>query len=712
MIRGVVLPISTNESTMEKSSWLQSATHILLALAVSGLVIAFLAHSSRSAADASLLPRLFTVTTSVSTGSLLLYLLASCFRTIVQTVRYSLILKTMEPVVPNFFHLLLITISRNMFVDMLPSRLGELSYAAMLNRGHAINLASCLSSLAIGFVFDLGALAIIILGIVWYQMLLSGIQMWLIGALLTLILVVAIALALLFPVLPWYLNLLETVVQKMGGRMGRVLGRFTSFLAKTISALDKARHAGIVGRLLLLSLAGRMGKYLGLYALFLGVVTAAFPDVNTNPLQAVVALISAEAGASMPLPGFMGFGAYEAAGMLAMVALGANQAAAFAILLSLHLLSQVMDYGVGVVALITFFMTTRTMLFRTTAAAPARCSWYTLVTLVLFVVAAVLLTREAIGIRNLGSFRPPDSGQETYSGNKHHKEDLSTTLSGFIVWSSNRSGNHDIWMMTLPDQTLRQLTTNPHTESYPRVSPEGTQVVFARSREPWVSQRNDRPWNVMLLDLRTGEERLLAEFGNAPTWSADGRSVYFQRNSSQIVQLTLATRNETVVLDSGRLAGLKPSVVLQTPSVAPDGRTIAVTLRGGMRATAVIGPERAVRTVGDGCQLNWSPDGSFLLKVDHGGKQVNAIYRLDPKTMAARLWFDAPGAYSHEYFPKLANTGDVLVYGASSGGHEHDTADYEIFLWRIDRPPAETLRLTHHTGNDCWPDIFLNNTNP
>jgi hypothetical protein len=42
---------------------------------------------------------------------------------------------------------------------------------------------------------------------------------------------------------------------------------------------------------------------------------------------------------------------------------------------------------------------------------------------------------------------------------------------------------------------------------------------------------------------------------------------------------------------------------------------------------------------------------------------------------------DLPGAYSHEYFPKLSNDGRWLVWGAAAEGHEHDRADYEIFVW-------------------------------
>ena len=85
----------------------------------------------------------------------------------------------------------------------------------------------------------------------------------------------------------------------------------------------------------------------------------------------------------------------------------------------------------------------------------------------------------------------------------------------------------------------------------------------------------------------------------------------------------------------------------------------------------------------------------------------NAFYQVDPESLRRTLWFDAPGAYSHEYFPRVSSDGRYLVFGAAAEGHEHDQADYEIFLWRIGDPPEQTARLTFHTGNDCWPDIYV-----
>lgn len=701
---------------MIQTTWQQVATHILLALGVSALVIALLVHSSLTATDAALLPRLIEVLTSVSGGSLLLYGVAITFRAVMQALRYGLLLRTMEPASPGFSHLLLVAMSRNMFVDMLPARLGELSYVAMLNRGHAVGMASCLSSLAISFTFDLGALAILISAIVLYQLAAHGLQLWIVGALLMVGLVFALLLLFLFPGLRGVVRILDRRIGDFPGRGGRLVARLRGFLQDTVAVLRRTREAGITGRLILLSLGVRIGKYLAFYALFHGIVTVHFPQVDHHLAPALIALISAEAGTSLPAPSFMGFGAYEAAGMLAMVALGSDRAASLIIMLCLHVLSQIIDYGMGGLALIAFLMTTSRAAVPPLPSARSRFSWYSLAAVLLFCAGGLFLVREMGGIRKLGALKPPERGQEVVlpAAEIEAERAALAPLSGVVVWSSNRSGNHDIWMLSLPGRELKQLTTHPHTEYYPRISPDGARVVFARSREPWVSQRNDRPWDVILLDLRTGAETRLAEYGNVPTWSADGRSVYFQRNGGQIVQLALASGKESVVLDSAHTTGLKPSaaLTLQTPAVAPDGRTIAVTLRGGARATAILSLDGAARLVGNGCQITWAPDGSFLYKVDHGGKQQNAIFRLDPATLKAQLWFDAPGAYSHEYFPKLDRTGRVLVYGASAGGHEHDTADYEIFLWPVDRPTGEVVRLTHHTGNDCWPDIFLDNNKP
>ncbi len=71
------------------------------------------------------------------------------------------------------------------------------------------------------------------------------------------------------------------------------------------------------------------------------------------------------------------------------------------------------------------------------------------------------------------------------------------------------------------------------------------------------------------------------------------------------------------------------------------------------------------------------------------------------------LTWAARGAYSHEYFPRLSNDGHWLIWGAAAEGHEHDRADYEIFVWEIGTTWETAIRLTYHPGNDQWPDLHV-----
>ncbi len=302
-----------------------------------------------------------------------------------------------------------------------------------------------------------------------------------------------------------------------------------------------------------------------------------------------------------------------------------------------------------------------------------------------------------------GRRTPPPAGVALLAEEVAHAAGLPQ---GFVVWSSNRSGNHDIWKMTLPGREITPLTTNQHTEYFPRISPDGRQIVFARSQKPWVSQRNEELWDVILLDLETGKEKLLAKNANAPTWSFDGKKVYFQRKVFSLVEIDVSSGKERILFSSGT-GDVKQGAGLQTPAYHPDKNKIAVTLRYAQRMTAIVDMDGKLKEISDGCQLTWSKDGEFLYYVDHGGKMKNAFYLYDPKTGKSKKWLDLPGDYSHEYFPRLSNDEKYLVFAASKEGHEHDSADYEIFLWQVGTADATATRLTFHTGNDNWPDIYL-----
>jgi Tol biopolymer transport system component len=93
-----------------------------------------------------------------------------------------------------------------------------------------------------------------------------------------------------------------------------------------------------------------------------------------------------------------------------------------------------------------------------------------------------------------------------------------------------------------------------------------------------------------------------------------------------------------------------------------------------------------------------------------GGKTSDhKIVLIDPLSLAVSDLINLKGEFGHEYWPKDSNDGQYLVFGSSRGGgeHEHDTADYEIFLWKFGSDNTNAIRLTFHTGNDNWPDVHI-----
>ena len=676
---------------------------LLISIGVSAALIALLIHFTLSAADISVWPVLVSVLSAFSIYYFFLYIALSLTRTTLQTFRYATLINAAGEKPPSFFHMFLVTLSRNMFVDMVPARLGELSYIAMLNRGYQISSEVCISSLVISFVFDLIALAVLVFILIGTQLLSGDIQGWLAGALVILSFLILLFLLLCYPVL----KAANQVTKKLRFMHVGIFAKVATLLKKIETAFFVTSHARITTKITAISLGIRIVKYFSLYCLFIGVAHTQFPQLTTALSHVLPALISAEAGASMPIPSFLGLGTYEAGGSMALIALGADKSAALIVMLSMHVISQVVDYLLGILGCTFFLFKTKTSQLREAAQKPKGNLMMMLFFILLILAAALFLALQITAVKKRGAVKPPDPGTPILPAATATGAGTSSELTGFIVWSSNRSGNHDIYRYSLADKTITRLTSHPHTEYYPRISPDGTRVVFARSHIPWVSQRNYTSWDIWLLNLADGSEKMLAKNGNTPTWSADGKSVYFQRNENEVVEVQVNNLRERLVHRAGTTLDIPGETVLETPSMNKNGRYLAVTFRKTFRAVAVSDPKGAIRKLGKGCQLTWGPQDQYLYKIDHGGNMQNAVFLLDPKTGKQTKWFDAVGEYSHEYFPRVSADNSVLVYGASSGGHAHDTADYEIFLWQTNQPPQQALRITYHTGNDCWPDIYL-----
>ncbi len=660
---------------------MKNALRILASLAVSAGILALLFREAEKPAR-----EVAQALWAMGLGVWVTYALAQVVQGWLRAMRYRLLLQGAGvEAVPGRGRMFGVTLARNMFVDLLPMRAGELAYWALLNRGEKVKHEDCASSMALSIWFDFLAMMAVLGAALALPMLDAQGRVPLVWGLVVISSVVAVGWVALFHGPRWAVRLLSGLPMKAAGGL-------CQFLGKVSNSFQQVRQSGVLGKAVALSVGIRAVKYLGLGAAFYGVARVLRPALAELPVwQVLVGLIGGEGGAALPVPTFMSMGTYEAAGSGALGLTGVALADAGLVLLGTHVASQLVDYSLGGLGLLGLLW--------------GRRKGPTL--LGLAVVAFLVLGGSAWTWRvqqKAGAKEAPGGGNriDMSAGDREALARVWGAHRGFVIWSSTMFGNHELVRLDWPSGEWTRLTTHPFVDSTPKISPDGKRVVFARSRQEWVSFRNMEEWDIWVLDLG-GAERRVAERGAEPCWTGDGQSVVFHRGGREVIQLNLQTGQETVLL------GAREGMVWTGPSVDPvDGRRVAVTVRGAQRSTSLFSVPQGDQTrVDGGCQLAFLPSGNGLVWVEDRGRMKNRISRVDRQGQNPEMLIDAPGEWSHEYFPRISNDESLLVFGAARVGHEHDTVDYEIFLWRMGTPWESVARLSFHTGNDQWPDVWV-----
>jgi hypothetical protein len=293
---------------------------------------------------------------------------------------------------------------------------------------------------------------------------------------------------------------------------------------------------------------------------------------------------------------------------------------------------------------------------------------------------------------------------------------LTGKANGFVVWSSSREGNHKIYAMSPDGSDFRKLTQGNKTDWYPRISPDGKQVLFTRSKLDWTAEVDanyPERWDTWTVGAEGGAEKLLIPNSTWATWTAAGKIVFAR--GMDVFECSGDGTGEKKIIDGK--TELKGGIA-QNPSMSSDGKLVALTLRGSQRSVGIFNLEKRTwfeSASGGGCQMSFFPGGHRVVRVNptgNGGTELYA-YNLDAEGRHGNLpadqqkWIDLPGRRSHEYFPRISMDGKWLIWGATDRGHDHDIADYEVELLKIGEPATKTVRLTFHTGNDRWPDIWV-----
>ena len=265
---------------------------------------------------------------------------------VARAIRFWILL---ERAIPLRF-LTVIVLVRNLFVDLLPARLGEVSYVYLVTKRAKRPVENVLASLILAIAFDIVALApLLLLAIIAVGGNDSISGPWQAFIAIALGCGAFAAARLIVPLGYWASEKLKTFGQKSSKQRTKV----ASLLRSTSDAIAHVWQRGLLIQVLLISLVVRLCKFGSYYFLVLAIFGGLDLDVSdTGFFRVFLGVVSAELAAALPISGVAGFGTFEAAWAFSFTQLGFERSDAIISGILTHGVSQVVEYSMGALALL------------------------------------------------------------------------------------------------------------------------------------------------------------------------------------------------------------------------------------------------------------------------------------------------------------------------------------------------------------------------
>ena len=265
-----------------------------------------------------------------------------------------------------------------------------------------------------------------------------------------------------------------------------------------------------------------------------------------------------------------------------------------------------------------------------------------------------------------------------------------------IVFNSNMGGNDDIYLLSR--NRLERLTDDPASDRWPVPDGKGEKIVFTSNR--------GGNFDIFLMDLKSRKiERLTSDARDdvSPSWSADGRYVYYDltvgKNSWQTMKLDVQSRTPVPLF---------PDPPFSSTIVAfsdPKGNEIFFTgkvLLGWLVAKYdVTGGRYTKLTKSGSCRPKISSDGAKIAYVCHDDDGLGDVF-LMAADGSAKVNLTPGRAGFHDYYPCFSPSGDMIVFSSSPKSKGKD--GYQLHT--LDLKTGEVRRIFTSDGNDSFPYWF------
>jgi TolB protein len=264
-------------------------------------------------------------------------------------------------------------------------------------------------------------------------------------------------------------------------------------------------------------------------------------------------------------------------------------------------------------------------------------------------------------------------------------ENALSTTSHQVVYTAGDDNVFHLWMMTADGDDRVQLTLGEGAEATPAWSPDGTHIVFAAADDP------DSDFDLWVIGVDgTGMRQLtdtddLSETG--PSWSPDATRLVYSQNTLQDEGASIR------ILDVADPDGEGRSVANRGdwPAWSPDGRTILYTGDiGGVEQLFTVPATGGTATMlapdgpSSAYEASWSPDGTEIAFVAPSGD----VDSEDPPAWNEDIWVmraDGTGARkvvstegNDHWMPTWSPDGRQLMYTADGAENEGEIALVEL----------------------------------
>ena len=351
-----------SEAPRKKSRLASTWVKVLGSTAITGLLLFAIFHEQG-------LAEFKTILTETDRMGVLLYATVSLAALVFRSMRYRLImLRVGGPEnTPPLSSMFVVTAIRNGLVDLLPARLGESAFFYVCNR-YGVPLITAASTFSVCLALDiivlLGLFALLAVESAAFPetgglFAIGGVHdtksiLLVIGVVCAVLGVLSIALA----KLDWFLRLGAKIASAVFSRIKQPkLQALPGLLVAMASELQTLKASRCYTKLVLLTVLLRVAKYGGLYILLIAVISRwGFTAGSISPLLTATAFIGAEASASLPISGIMGFGAYEAAWSLVFSLSKVEIPSIRSVIFAVHIITQVVGYAVALLGLGVFLI--------------------------------------------------------------------------------------------------------------------------------------------------------------------------------------------------------------------------------------------------------------------------------------------------------------------------------------------------------------------